>query len=351
MPLVARQPHIAPKVLFVDGLSGTGKTMIAPILSSFERVEVHRIEQIYEYVSILLSLGRMEEDAAKWFLRTYTDQACYHAMIGREANFRWKDLSGVLSNPGGWKYLRRLFQAEGDKVLTKIAEQQPIMQFITHQILTPLVFKALGDRVRIIEMVRNPLYLVPHWYSYIDRFGIHPRDLYVNYNYKGKPLPWFVDGWEEQFLACNKMDQAIRILDTASRIERENLDALDETTRKQVLVIPFEDFVLRPKPYLSSIGELLDSQVTSLMRKTLRKEKVPRKMVTAGRDLPVYRRYSWMPMSQQKAHSGQSADDADFQERWDKVEAEATPEGMKVLETLCATYSKRYYDRGSAANL
>jgi len=345
MPPVVRQPHLAPQILFVDGLSGTGKTMIAPILSSFDRVEVHRIEQIYEYVSILWNMGRMEDDAAIWFLRTYTDQTCYHAMIGREVNFRWKDLSGVLGNPGGRRYLKRLLQPEGDAIIDTISAQQPVIQLITHQILTPMVFKALGNRVKIIEMVRNPLYLIPHWYSYIDRIGTNPRDLYVCFDYDGQSLPWFAEGWEEKYINSNKMDRVIYLIERLSAIEHENLNALDEETNKQVLIIPFEQFVLEPDPYIDSIGKLIGSKVTSLTKKTLRKEKVPRKMVTAGRDLPIYRRYAWRPAAQQKSESGQSADDNDFNERWAEVAEEASPEGIKVLEKMCAAYSNLYPSR------
>lgn len=335
MPAVERVPHLAPHILFVDGLSGTGKTMIAPVLSSFARVEVHRIEQIYEYVSILWLLGRIEKDAAVWFLRTYTDQACYHAMIGRETNFRWKDLSGVLHNPGGWRYLKRLWQPEGDVVLTRIRQDRPILQFIAHQMLTPVLFQALGERVKIVEMVRNPLHLVPHWYSYLDRIGTHPRDLYVCINYKGQPLPWFTFGWEDKYIASNKMDRVIFLLDRLRRIEQANLDALDETTRRQVLLIPFERFVADPGPYLNGIGDLLDTQATHLTRRILRKEKVPRRVTTAGRNLPIYRRYAWSPPSRR-------SEEEDLQERWSKVAKEATPEGMELLAAMCADYSRRY---------
>ena len=103
-----------------------------------------------------------------------------------------------------------------------------------------------------------------------------------------------------------------------------------------MLLIPFERFVLEPKPYLKGIGSLLGTKATRSTRRTLRKEKVPRRITTAGRDLPIFRRYSWQPPNRQKA------DDEDFQERLDTAAAEATPEGMRVLESMCADYSARF---------
>lgn len=336
MPTVERLPHLAPQILFVDGLSGTGKTMMGPILSSFDRVEVHRIDNIYEYVPIFWLLGRMEEDVATWFIRTYTDQACYHGMIGRESNFRWKDLTGVLRNPGGWRYLRRLFQAEGDVVVNRIKERRPILHFISHQVVSPILFRALGERVRVVEMVRNPLYLVPHWYSYLDRIGTHPRDLYVCFNYKGQSLPWFTWGWEDKYLASNKMDRVILLLDRLMRLDQANLDALGETLSNQVVMVPFERFVVDPWPYLNRIGALLDTKATSLTPKVLRQEKVPRRVTTGGRDLPIYRRYHWQPPARR------ITEEEEFQKRWDNVAQAATAEGMAMLEAMCTDYSRRY---------
>ena len=116
----------------------------------------------------------------------------------------------------------------------------------------------------------------------------------------------------------------------------KRLAVLQEGTSEQVLLIPFENFVVEPEPYLNRIGDLLDTKATRSTRRTLRKEKVPRRITTAGRDLPIYRRYHWQPPPRRKA------DDVEFQERWEKVAEEATPEGMKVLESMYSAYSERY---------
>ena len=40
------------KILILDGISGTGKTMFTPILSSFKQVQNARFEYMFEYLSI-----------------------------------------------------------------------------------------------------------------------------------------------------------------------------------------------------------------------------------------------------------------------------------------------------------
>ena len=336
--VVRRDVHIAPQVVFLDGLTGTGKTMMGPILSSFARMEVQRMEQIYEYACALRFLGRIEEDAAVSLIRMYTDLACYNAMIGRETNFRWKDLSGVLANPGGWRYIRRLFMPDGDSAIDRIRSTRPILQIHSHGILgiSHPLFEALGDRLKVVEMVRHPLYLLEHWSSYIDRQGTDPRDFAIWVFHRGEYLHWYNAGWEDKFLAANKMDRVIYSIDYLTRLAEDTFLSLDEKYRHRVLTIPFERFVVDPWPYLRMVGEALDTTTTASTIRTLRKQKVPRRLTTEGRDSQVYRRYNWRPQS------GNSTEAMELQKRWDLAAQEATDDGMEVLKRICGVYEKKY---------
>jgi hypothetical protein len=333
---VGRSLQLGGQVLFLDGLTGTGKTMMAPILSTLRRVEVQRMEPIYEHLCALKHLGRIEEDAVSSLLRMYIDMATYNVMIARESNFRWKDLSGVFSNPGGWRYVVRLFQPDGDAVIGRINRIRPILQIVSHQVLGPTLFGGLGERAKVLEMVRHPLYLLEHWYSYMHRFGTDPREFTVWLDHKGEQLPWFAFGWEDEFLASNKMDRVIHSIEWLVRLTDRNFDALSEEHRRQVLVVPFERFVVDPWPYLRAIEEFLDTVSTRATGRQLRKQKVPRRLMAAGRDLPVYRKYNWRPPPRR----GDEA--SELQKRWEFAEREASPEGLEALDRMSRDYEKRY---------
>lgn len=345
MPVAERHTYIAEKVVFLDGLTGTGKTMMAPILSTFNRVEVQRIEHIYEYVCALRFLGRMEEDAAIELVQMYVDLACYNSMIGRETNFRWKDLSGVLSNPGGWRYVRRLFQPDGDAVIGQIERARPILQIVCHQMLgvADTLFTALGDRLTLVEMVRHPLYLLEHWYSYIDRHGTDPRDFTIWFRHQDVQLPWFAHGWEDRYLASCKMDRVIYAIDWLTGRVEDSLNTMPEGKKSRVLVVPFELFVADPWPYLDRIEERLGTTSTRSTARALRKQKVPRRLTLAGRDLQIYRRYSWQPPSRNSTESDE------LQKRWEYAASEASEDGLEVLERMCKAYEELHLKQGVPA--
>ena len=188
----------------------------------------------------------------------------------------------------------------------------------------------------MVETVRHPLNLLHHWYSYMDRHGSDPRDFTIWLTHNGAYLPWFAAGWEDQYLANNKMDRVINTIDRLTQLTEQTHNALDGIGSRQVLAIPFERFVVEPSVYLQQIGDLLGTTTTRLTPRALRKQKVPRRLTTDGRDLPIYRRYDWHPPAKGSNESEES------QKRWDYAASEATKEGMEVLEKMCTAYEERY---------
>ena len=335
MTTVARPGHIAHQFVFLDGMTGTGKTMMAPILSTLARVEVQRIEHIYEYTCGLAHLGRLTPDGAQVLLRMYGDLAAYNVMIGRETNFRWKDLSGVLSNPGGWRYARRLFESDGDAVVERICREQPILQIVSHQVfgISAPMFEAFGDRLTVVEMVRHPLYLLRHWHSYISRHGADPRDFTIWIDAGGEFVPWFAAGWEDAYLRANAMDKVIRCIERLTELAGQALAALGDAGSR-VLIVPFERFVTNPEPYLARVEQQLRTTRTPATTRELRRQKVPRRLTTDGRDLDIYRRYNWQPPDRDASEAAQ------LRKEWAFAAAEATPDGLARLEALCDRYEK-----------
>ena len=167
MNKVIRNHSIAENIVIVDGFNGCGKSILGPVLESFKDVEKTRTEHIYEYLCITHSLNKIDVDAAKSLMRVYSDLAIYDSMISREVNLRLTDDSGLLNSSNKLKYIARLFYKDGDPVLDRIKKTSPVLQILTHQMLPviDLAFMAWGDRLKIVEMVRHPLYLIEHWFS------------------------------------------------------------------------------------------------------------------------------------------------------------------------------------------
>ena len=275
-------------IIFVDGIWGTGKSLLGPIISGMDRVEKVKIEHIYEYVSILGYLGKMAPDAVPWMLKTYGDLSQYNNVIGREVNLRWNDDSGLATNPNMFSYIKRLFQGEGDHKIIEINDNNIALNIMSHMLmLVPNpIFETYGNRVKVIEMVRHPLYLVRHWISYMERFD-SPREFTISFQYKGTKIPWFVAGWEDEYFEANAMD---KILICIIRL----YEWLNNSTQKmllngnQILTLSFESLVMSPDNPLKEIENFLGRKHYPRLASLLRKQKIPRKTISQGKGHPAY---------------------------------------------------------------
>lgn len=329
---IVREPHIAPKIVVVDGLPGCGKTMLSPIVGALPRVQLIQYPYEIEYVCSLQFLKRMESDAAQALIRMFTDLLLYNVMQSRETNFRPSDISSVFRSARPWQYFKRLFQKGDEAVLPRIEREKPILHLTTHFLLpfAAPMFEALGDRIALIEVVRHPLYMVRQQSLYQDRFGTDPRDFTIWFDYEGKAVPYFAHGWEEIFLKANAVERSIHIMRHLSR-------RILESERSGVLVIPFEPFVLNPWPYLGKMEAMLETKSDRTTLRMLQRQKVPRKKIADGRALKIYRTYGW-----KEGRKG-AGEREELKERRAFAAAHASKEAMEILDELSRDYEERYW--------
>jgi len=332
-----REARIADKVVFVDGVSGSGKSILGPILASFDRVERYRLDCVYEHVAVLHKFGKIEDDAASVLLRLHLDEALYHSMISREVNLRPFDHTGFLNNPFKLRSLGRLFMKDGLAAVERINRTRPIFQVNCHQMFPAirLAFLAFGERVRAVEMVRHPLFVVHHWVQFgMERYGADPRDLTLWIKSPaGETVPWFAHGWEDEFLRLPAVDRAIRTVYWLSQQRETVVAQASEAERRQILFIPFERFVTDPWPFLRELEEFLGAKTTPTTRRVLRRQRCPREILTAGRG---HKRAGW------KRPDPSSTNESEFHKVRDAIESKASAEAAALLWEMCADYERRF---------
>jgi len=251
-------------VVFVDGISRSGKSLMGSILASFDRVEIERREAIFEYIGGLYRIGKLERDAAVTLLKTEADTFLYYSMIARNTNFRFSDHSSVWKDRNKLRYFKRLFTKDDPLTLNRrIARERPIFQTMTHDQLAnfSLHREAFGEDFRMIQMIRHPVDLITSWerLEWGTRFGKDPLALTLTISYDGEELPYYALGWEEEYLSASPLG---RVIGMVRRLWDENMDtyrSLPPEHKGQVLVIPFEDFIQWPDTFIHPIGALLSS--------------------------------------------------------------------------------------------
>ena len=254
--------------------------MLGPVLASFQRVEIERVEEIFECVGDLYRMGKIDRDAAVALLKREADQHLYHSSIGRNVNFRFRDHSSVWRNPNRMRYVKRLFAKDGDPVVERIGLERTIFQNQTHDQLANfhLFHEIFGDSLRIIEMIRHPVDLVDSWLrrGWGTRFGNDPLAFDICISYDGENLPYYALGFEAYYIKASPVDRVIRMITRLLDDSRSVYGALTQELRSQVLVLPFEEFVQRPYLYLPPIADFIGSSPTRHTPSALKRQRCPR---------------------------------------------------------------------------
>ncbi|MBI3021800.1 MAG: hypothetical protein HYY59_07375 [Candidatus Omnitrophica bacterium] len=340
---VVREPRLVERLLVIGGLPGCGKGLLAPILGTLARIEIQKYNEAIEHVCGLRLLGKLDEETATVMIRMLTDLDLYYLSMSREVNLRFGDITSVWKNAGTLRYLRRLYQPGDAAAVERIRREHPILQILLHSglAISPPLFRALGSAVRLLDLVRHPLHLIHvSWRAYIERYGIDVRDFTLWCAYEGRAVPYFAQGWEDLYLRSNPMDRVIFSIERLLEMGRQAIESLPDDQKAQVLIVPFERFVLDPWPYLEQIEGWLGTRRTSLTRRTMKRQRVPRDRVTATVDRPIDKLYRWKSAGKATGAGGELA------QLRRAVATEASAEGLKVLDRLCADYEATYLDGG-----
>ena len=339
MNILSRKAHLAEKVVFVDGLPGCGKTLFSTLIASMDRIELLSYTYEVEHICALYYLDKIPIDAASTMVRMQTDLKLYNTMMGRDVNFRPTDLSSVINNHNPSRYFERLFGLGDEKLPEIIKKERPILNFAVHNLLSysEPIWQALRDRCVFIEIVRHPLYMVRQQALNMSHLLEDVRDFTVYYSFKERELPYYVHGWEKNFIKSNSMERAIHLIDKLNHRTKIARKKLKEKYQAKIITIPFEPFVLDPEPWLQQISDALETNINTSTRKVMSEQNVPSTMVADGIDLEIYKRCGWVPPQEG------TNEREELLIRREDVSREVSNKLLSVLDRLSDEYEKMYW--------
>jgi hypothetical protein len=312
-------------VIVVDGIWGSGKSLITPIISSIQGVEKQRIDYIYEYLCTLNWLKKIDPKCCEELISYYVDINHYDNTIGREVNTKIGDDTSIFNNPNSLLYLKRILFNKGVEI-----NQINALLLMTHTVFAfsdPL-FNALGDRLKFIEIVRHPLYMVRHWFNAFERFNL-PTEFELCLDIKdGSKVPWFAKGWAKEFQSVNNVEKSLlSIINLYNRIDREIVK-----NQKNFLLLSFESLLTSPHSNINELCLFLDRKKPKNIEKVLKKQKIPRKTISAGKG---HSKYGW------NGDSGQTEKEV-YDSSWNFIEQNCSSEYCKKFAVLIDWYDKKF---------
>jgi hypothetical protein len=313
--VIKKETTFKNKVVFVNGFSASGKTMLAPIISSMQNVESIIFPYEIEWISSFLYSSNIDKNSYQEFLKQYVDHTTYNQMMSRNSNFRPSDISSVLQSRKKVDYLKRLFQKGDNLIPSKIKLQKPIINFTSSHLIFFIneISEAFSERLLFIETFRDPLYMFKQIkILYNDVYIKNPEKIFTFQSIQNNKKSFFFDFFskDDVFNEIDKINLNEFVVCYLERIFNFyfnlNFEEINAHSGK-IIFMPFEKFVINPNIWIDEILKTLKIKKTISLTKELRKQKVPRKYIHQGYSRSVYKRYGNQSVNK-KFNSSEDAD-------------------------------------------
>ena len=243
------------KNLLIDGLSGSGKWVIARMCCSIEGAISLGMDEQFEILlnSNYISPNQNFEDV----LRYYTRIRNYEKFIGRNFNIRKKDItySGIYpfsSEIDVSKRDEKKYLFEGNNDFSIIETHGGAFCGISDYL------KFFKKSIFMVRVKRNPQDIIKTWINYVDRYGNDLSERTFCFKYKNKVIPWFVKGFENEFI--NAKTSLEKVIIVFLSYEKFNKKAKKQNhNNDNIIEIEFDNFVKNPYTCLSKIADKLGS--------------------------------------------------------------------------------------------
>ncbi len=286
MAEITRQNFIK-NLVFISGLTRSGKTMLLPIVSSMEKVEHLAMNYLMEQIPMMHILGNISDEAAVCMMRYAVDNMFYDLTIGRNLNLRFGDLTSIWKSTQPLGYLKRLFAKDGDAAIESIRRRKPFFLLQLHDALwhVDIYIKSFPD-MKMIHLARHPVDMTHNWYAKgygSDYFG-NPRSATLAIRWKSKQLPYYAAGWEQEYLDMSEIDRIIHMIKRLEDNHQKKYNSLPEKEGRKIKIVSFERMVTDPEPVLRDISEFLGTPLTRHTARICRRERCPRKLRREDRE-------------------------------------------------------------------
>lgn len=268
-----RKNKLANKLLFIDGLSGSGKSLISPILTSLNKCELYLYDHLFEEVLVLLENKKIEFNAAKILLQTHADMNLYNIMIGRNVNFRGSDHSSVDYTMNRKKFLKRLKLKDGEHVIAQINREKKWLPIITHYALPYFLNlqKIFNNRKCLfVSIAREPIHLINSFYkdNWEKKIVSNQKDLTLTYiDSLSKYYPWYFKDTSKKATFIEKYaEYVLKYFDFQKKFSSRNHH-----------IIYYENFIKNPTKEIIKLNKKLGN-TTNITRKLINSFKLPRSM-------------------------------------------------------------------------
>ncbi len=280
-------PDLLPKKLvFVDGITRSGKSMAGPIISSFRGAYAFQHQAILDNLMPLLKKKSITIDAAKSLLVFYFNQNVYSLNISRGINFRPGDHSSVTKDKDYKSFVKNLKKPDGDYVIKEIKKRNHAPIYMSHDLLSMIdIFEKINLNYKMVYTYRHP---IDNIFSLIQRYQRVKAKNKLKYNYNNPRiysmmirknnilLPYYTSGNENLFLKLNHSEKYTFYFLHSLKNSINQYKKLKD--KKKIFLLSYDDFATNTKQEVKKLSKFLLLKESNFTVRSLKNENLPRKL-------------------------------------------------------------------------
>tara|TARA_B100000315_G_C14537855_1_gene569368 strand:+ start:76 stop:1050 length:975 start_codon:yes stop_codon:yes gene_type:complete len=266
-------------IAFIDGITRSGKFLLAKIVSGLKDVEYFQYIHIVEQIPYIFRLGGITENAAIALLKSTIDRHAYDMSMGRSINLYCEDRSSIFNAPNFYDYLSRMFRKHERKdIIEFLKNKERMFLYLTHNTLPNinLLFQAYPN-LKVIYLVRHPIDLTYSWFlkGYGD-FG-NPDLLKLSPDIKGVsyPVPWYAFNWRDEYDSINDAERIIKSISVLTEMSKKAYKALSKEQKQRIMFVRYEDLIEDTRKVIRGICGFLNKNESDGMAQILARERCP----------------------------------------------------------------------------
>ena len=268
--------------LFIDGLSRSGKGGIAPIISSFERVEHFNENFNFDRTLPLLETGNLSLEGFKYFMDSDLLIDSWFRLMGRDVNMNKHDISSIANSCRFEEYKKRLEIKDTEEVFKNIEktirEDNLIFPYMTEEMLALSVhYPEIFEKIKIVVVLRHPIESLFSWHRSKrgSRIGHDKRMPHPTFKVgEEKYIPSYAVNIAERFALESPLGKCAL---TVLGIYNSYLDSFSKT-KIPFITIDFDAFAANPEPEIVKLEKFISTKRTNFTSKALEMARVPRKL-------------------------------------------------------------------------
>ena len=263
-------------VVIINGTYASGKSMISPIISSFQRVEIPRKFLIIEQIINLYFLKKIELSSVIFLIRHFLDQNFYDQLIGRNINLRLDDETSIFKAKNTSELLERILIKREPEVIQRHIKEKTIFCLDAHDAFMSFdIWKKINHNFKFINIYRNPIDTVASWYK---RGMGRLENILVNeipmLKLNNCIVPFYYKKDFKNYIRHNEMDRVIYMVLSCMKLEYLNYKKYKNY--RNCIFIEFEEFATKTNYYIRKILKFLKTDIGKKTNFVLKRENCPR---------------------------------------------------------------------------